>query len=233
MTFAIGLRKLRSPRQSPIAVGCGEASDRPCHATGRRLRSADPDRAPASIKRKMNMRAVRLTAFGDPVDGLQYVDIPEPGAPGPNQVLVGVEFSPINPNDLIRRPGRDRAGLACEPGCRSREDVRISWGTEGSNPSPSSGESAANLIPIGARLACRPRGRPAAGRLRPPGLHPAGRDCRDRISVFWHDGVGPPRHLGQLELGMESNEFRTEPVGFTRGGAVPDRDQLHPMLSGK
>jgi NADPH:quinone reductase-like Zn-dependent oxidoreductase len=26
--------------------------------------------------------------------------MPEPGAPGPNQVLIGVEFSPINPNDL-------------------------------------------------------------------------------------------------------------------------------------
>ena len=44
------------------------------------------------------MRAVRLTAFGNPVDGLEYVDIPEPDAPGPNQVLIGVEFSPINPN---------------------------------------------------------------------------------------------------------------------------------------
>jgi NADPH:quinone reductase-like Zn-dependent oxidoreductase len=46
------------------------------------------------------MRAVRLTSFGNPVDGLEYVDIPEPEAPGPNQVLIGVEFSPINPNDL-------------------------------------------------------------------------------------------------------------------------------------
>jgi NADPH:quinone reductase-like Zn-dependent oxidoreductase len=46
------------------------------------------------------MRAVHLTAFGNPLDGLEYVDIPEPGAPGPNQVLIGVEFSPINPNDL-------------------------------------------------------------------------------------------------------------------------------------
>src|SRR6516165_1170187 len=26
--------------------------------------------------------------------------MPEPDAPGPNQVLIGVEFSPINPNDL-------------------------------------------------------------------------------------------------------------------------------------
>ena len=32
---------------------------------------------------------------------------------------------------------------------------------------------------------------------------------------------------------MEPDELRTEPVGFARGGAVPDRDQLHPMLSSK
>src|SRR3984957_10434637 len=46
------------------------------------------------------MRAVHLTAFDNPVDGLEFVDISEPDAPGPNQVLMGVEFSPVNPNDL-------------------------------------------------------------------------------------------------------------------------------------
>ena len=51
------------------------------------------------------MRAVQLTAFGNPVDGLEYVEIPEPDAPGPNQVLIGVEFSPINPNDLMVAQG--------------------------------------------------------------------------------------------------------------------------------
>jgi len=51
------------------------------------------------------MRAVQLTSFGDPVDGLQYVDIPEPDAPGPDQVLIGIEFSPINPNDLMVAQG--------------------------------------------------------------------------------------------------------------------------------
>src|SRR5580700_11245818 len=51
------------------------------------------------------MRTVQLTAFGNPVDGLEYVDIPEPDAPGPNQVLIGVEFSPINPNDLMVAQG--------------------------------------------------------------------------------------------------------------------------------
>jgi NADPH:quinone reductase-like Zn-dependent oxidoreductase len=45
------------------------------------------------------MRAVQLTAFGNPVDSLEYVDIPEPDAPGPNQVLIGVEFAPIDPSD--------------------------------------------------------------------------------------------------------------------------------------
>src|ERR1700730_8463175 len=51
------------------------------------------------------MRAVQLTAFGNPVDGLEYVDIPEPDAPGPNKVLIGVEFSPIDPNDLLLAMG--------------------------------------------------------------------------------------------------------------------------------
>ena len=51
------------------------------------------------------MRAVQLTAFGNPVDGLEYVDMPEPDAPGADQVLIGVEFSPINPNDLMVAQG--------------------------------------------------------------------------------------------------------------------------------
>src|ERR1700676_5340108 len=51
------------------------------------------------------MRAVHLTAFGNPIDGLEFVDIPEPDAPGPDQVLTGVEFSPINPNDLMLAQG--------------------------------------------------------------------------------------------------------------------------------
>src|ERR1700745_2668688 len=51
------------------------------------------------------MRAVQLTAYGNPVEGLQYVDIPEPAAPGPNQVLIGVEFSPLNPSDLVLARG--------------------------------------------------------------------------------------------------------------------------------
>ena len=51
------------------------------------------------------MRAIQLTAYGNPVEGLNYVDIPEPEAPGPNQILLGVEFSPLNPSDLMLAKG--------------------------------------------------------------------------------------------------------------------------------
>lgn len=47
------------------------------------------------------MRAIHLTAFGDPFESLEFVDIPEPAAPGPGQVLIGVEFSPIDLSDLL------------------------------------------------------------------------------------------------------------------------------------
>ncbi len=51
------------------------------------------------------MRAVQLTAYGNPLEGLKYVDIPEPPSPGAEQVLIGVEFSPLNPNDLLLAQG--------------------------------------------------------------------------------------------------------------------------------
>jgi NADPH:quinone reductase-like Zn-dependent oxidoreductase len=40
-----------------------------------------------------------------PLEGLKYVDIPEPEARGQNQVLIGVEFSPLNQNDLLLARG--------------------------------------------------------------------------------------------------------------------------------
>ena len=51
------------------------------------------------------MRAVQLVAYGNPLENLKYVDIPEPDAPGPNQALIGVEFSPVNPSDLLLAQG--------------------------------------------------------------------------------------------------------------------------------
>ena len=47
------------------------------------------------------MRAIHLTAFGNPLQGLEFVQIQEPAAPGPGQALIGVEFSPIDLSDLL------------------------------------------------------------------------------------------------------------------------------------
>src|ERR1700732_1952832 len=57
--------------------------------------------ASLAFEGETNMRGVQLTAYGNPVEALKYVVIPAPEAPGPNQVLIGVEFSPINPSDLL------------------------------------------------------------------------------------------------------------------------------------
>src|SRR5579864_7982470 len=57
------------------------------------------------IQGDINMRAVQLTAYGNPVEGLKFVDIPAPEAPGPMQVLLGVEFSPLNQSDLLLARG--------------------------------------------------------------------------------------------------------------------------------
>jgi NADPH:quinone reductase-like Zn-dependent oxidoreductase len=47
------------------------------------------------------MKAVQLIGYGDAVESLELRDIPEPSAPGPGEVLVGVEYAPINFNDLM------------------------------------------------------------------------------------------------------------------------------------
>jgi NADPH:quinone reductase-like Zn-dependent oxidoreductase len=47
------------------------------------------------------MKAVVLTRYGDPVGGLEYRDLAEPEKPGVGQVLVGIEFSPINFSDIL------------------------------------------------------------------------------------------------------------------------------------
>jgi NADPH:quinone reductase-like Zn-dependent oxidoreductase len=51
------------------------------------------------------MRAVQLAAYGRPVEVLKFVDLAEPMPPGANQVLLGVEYSPINMSDLLVASG--------------------------------------------------------------------------------------------------------------------------------
>jgi NADPH:quinone reductase-like Zn-dependent oxidoreductase len=47
------------------------------------------------------MRAAMIKAFGNPTEVLELVDLPEPSGPAAAEVLVGVEYAPINMNDLF------------------------------------------------------------------------------------------------------------------------------------
>jgi hypothetical protein len=47
------------------------------------------------------VRAIQITQFGKPEDVLRVVDVPEPPAPGPGEVKVTVELSPLNRHDLL------------------------------------------------------------------------------------------------------------------------------------
>ena len=52
------------------------------------------------------MKAVRFSRFGRASEVAELVDIPEPSPPGPGQVLIEVEVTPINPSDLLHFEGR-------------------------------------------------------------------------------------------------------------------------------
>jgi len=47
------------------------------------------------------MKAAQVVKYGDAVEGIELREIPEPAAPKSGEALVGVEFSPINFNDLM------------------------------------------------------------------------------------------------------------------------------------
>src|SRR5580700_7608145 len=51
------------------------------------------------------MRAIQITQFGRPEDVVRVVDVPEPPAPGPGEVKVAVELSPLNKHDLLLASG--------------------------------------------------------------------------------------------------------------------------------
>jgi len=51
------------------------------------------------------MQAIELTKYGRPEEGLRLVEIAEPGDPKPSQVLIRVEYAPINDSDLLVASG--------------------------------------------------------------------------------------------------------------------------------
>jgi NADPH:quinone reductase-like Zn-dependent oxidoreductase len=46
------------------------------------------------------MHAIQMRNFGPPLEVLELIELPEPSVPAADEVLVGVEFAPINMNDL-------------------------------------------------------------------------------------------------------------------------------------
>ena len=47
------------------------------------------------------MHNVQINAFGKPWEVVETVSLPDPGAPGAGEIVVDMEFSPINPSDLV------------------------------------------------------------------------------------------------------------------------------------
>jgi NADPH:quinone reductase-like Zn-dependent oxidoreductase len=51
------------------------------------------------------MQAIQLTKYGKPEEGLRLAEIAEPGDPRPGQILLRVEYAPINDSDLLVASG--------------------------------------------------------------------------------------------------------------------------------
>ncbi|HWU13103.1 MAG TPA: zinc-dependent alcohol dehydrogenase family protein [Caulobacter sp.] len=47
------------------------------------------------------MKSLQFSAFGDAADVIELVDIDEPSPPGPGEVLGAIEYTPINPSELL------------------------------------------------------------------------------------------------------------------------------------
>ena len=57
------------------------------------------------------MKQVQFAAFGTPHEVAACVEVPDVGAPGPDEVVIEVEAFPINPADLLTITG----GYAVRP----------------------------------------------------------------------------------------------------------------------
>jgi NADPH:quinone reductase-like Zn-dependent oxidoreductase len=51
------------------------------------------------------MQAIQLTKYGEPEEGLRLAEIAEPGHPKSGQILIRVEYAPINDNDMLLARG--------------------------------------------------------------------------------------------------------------------------------
>src|ERR1700726_5253769 len=51
------------------------------------------------------MKAIHLTAYGNPAQSLRMVEVSEPNAPSANEALVRMEYAPIDYSDLLLAKG--------------------------------------------------------------------------------------------------------------------------------
>ena len=56
-------------------------------------------------RRISQVKAIHLTAYGDPTQNLKMVEVPEPKAPAAGEALVRMEYAPINDSDLLLARG--------------------------------------------------------------------------------------------------------------------------------
>ena len=47
------------------------------------------------------MKAIHLTAYGEPAQNLRVVEVSEPNAPSASEALVRMEYAPIDYSDLL------------------------------------------------------------------------------------------------------------------------------------
>jgi NADPH:quinone reductase-like Zn-dependent oxidoreductase len=51
------------------------------------------------------MKAIHLTAYGNPAQSLRMVEVSEPNAPSASEALVRMEYAPVNDSDLLLAKG--------------------------------------------------------------------------------------------------------------------------------
>ncbi|MDA9451237.1 MULTISPECIES: zinc-dependent alcohol dehydrogenase family protein [unclassified Bradyrhizobium] len=51
------------------------------------------------------MKAVQFNRFGPGHEVVEYVDVPDPGEPGPGEILVEILATPVNPSDFVNFAG--------------------------------------------------------------------------------------------------------------------------------
>jgi mitochondrial enoyl-[acyl-carrier protein] reductase / trans-2-enoyl-CoA reductase len=69
------------------------------------------------------MLAAQVRAFGQPESAIEAVEQPDPGEPGPDEVIVEAEYVPINPADLLNLEGRYGAAPPALPMTPGAEGV--------------------------------------------------------------------------------------------------------------